>query len=76
MNDPARTRFWLAVVATLIAAAFGWMLRGVRWHPQADFDVLGVLWVLTNIPALMLWGVFVGLVLLALGAWGVFLRHR
>jgi hypothetical protein len=75
MDDAARTQFWLAVVATLIAAGFGWMLRSIEWNPQAPFDVLGVLWILTNIPGVILWGVFLGLLLLALRAWGVFFRR-
>lgn len=76
MDDAAKIRLWLAVAATLLAGVFGWKVRTLQWQPQAPFDVLGVLWILSNIPALMLWGVFAGLVILAIGAWCSFLIHR
>ena len=76
MDEVAKVRFWLAVVATALAGVVGWWLRSIEWHPQAPFDVLGVLWILMNIPALILWGVFLGLLVLALFSWSVFFFRR
>lgn len=76
MDETAKIRLWLAVAATLLAGIVGWKVSSLEWQPQAPFDVLGVLWLLSNIPGLVLWGVFAGLAILAIGAWCSFLLRR
>ncbi|MGH7475981.1 MAG: hypothetical protein ACRELD_06810 [Longimicrobiales bacterium] len=44
-----------AVVFLGFAGAMLFRLRAARWAPQADFDVIGMLWVLSNLPLLLAW---------------------
>lgn len=64
-------RIWTAVASffTLAAVAGGCVLPFLRWQPQAPFDVLGVGWVLMNIPNLFLWTTVLSLAIIALYSW-------
>ena len=51
---------WLAgffTAADIVAYA---ALRHWGWEKSADFDIIGFMWVLTNIPRLVLWLCFYG----------------
>ena len=41
-----------------------WALR-LNWKPQADFDILGLLWVLSNAPNLAAWAAVLALASIA-----------
>jgi hypothetical protein len=53
-----RTTVFLLGAAVWGALSIGlWLWAASRpWVPQADFDILGVLWLLTNLPRLFLSG--------------------
>ena len=55
------------VCLALAAATYVW-LRSASWQPATGFDVLGILWLLSNLPLL-----FVGAVAFLLGLFGIFL---
>lgn len=56
MERFARVYIGVAVMWALGAAALWlWAMR-LPWVPQAPFDILGVLWLLTNLPRRMLHG--------------------
>ncbi len=76
MESIQRLRVVLASIATALAAAMGYLVASMPWAPHASFDILGVLWLLSNIPQLIAWGILVALSWLALYAWLEVLRAR
>lgn len=66
----------LALISTLLAATLGWKISSLEWRPWLPFDVLGVLWLLGNLPQLVAWALFLGTVGLALYSIILVLRHR
>lgn len=67
----------LALFLTLLTGAFGLWTATLKWEPQAPFDIMGILWALTNLPNLFLWGVFFMLLSMTLCCWiGFALRSQ
>lgn len=66
----------LAVVSTLLAATLGWKVSSLEWRPRIDFDVIGVLWLVANLPQLVAWAFFLGSVAVALLSIYLIVRHR
>jgi hypothetical protein len=51
------------------AGAAACALPFLKWVPQAPFDILGFMWLLTNTPNLFLWTATIALGVLALYYW-------
>jgi ABC-type proline/glycine betaine transport system permease subunit len=43
-----------AVIFTAIAVVLGYWCTRIRWAPRIDFDIIGFLWLVQNIPQLTL----------------------
>ncbi len=66
-----------AFLLTALAGAAGIGFLTTDGVPQAPFDVLGILWVLTNLPRIFLFGIFLTLSILSVCCWiGVCLGRR
>lgn len=78
MSSPSslKLRIALAAVAALPAVGMAILVREMRWAPQENWDVLGILWLLTNLAPLTAWALLVLFVGLALFAWVHLLRMR
>jgi len=44
-----------AVACAILALVPGYYAVTLRWAPHADFDVVGILWLLQNLPRLVAW---------------------
>jgi hypothetical protein len=50
----ARTYKWVAVFATLLGSITGMSALRLPWSPQIDFDIIGFLFVIQNLPKMVL----------------------
>lgn len=50
----ARTYKWVAVVATLLGLITGISALRLPSHPQTDFDIIGFLFLIQNLPKMIL----------------------
>lgn len=57
--------FATALLCTALAGAMLHAVLGMPWVERVDFDVVGILWLLTNLPKLMGWAVAAGLLFLS-----------
>ena len=67
---------WLAVILTLTTAGYGIWVHSLRWEKQADFDILGFMWVLSNIPVLVAWSLFYLFAGFTIAAWILVYKSR
>lgn len=76
METTQRIQVVLAIIATALAVTMGIFVLSMPWVPLASFDIIGVLWLLSNIPQIVACGMLLGLSILALYAWIQVLRSR
>lgn len=66
----------LAAALLALAVVPGYYALTLPWAPQADFDVIGVLFVLQNLPHIVAWFLTAILCVGAIGFWVYGLRER
>jgi hypothetical protein len=66
----------LAILLTVMTVPLGAYLPSLKWEEQAFFDILGILWLLTNLPNLFLWGLFLLMLTLTLSCWALAIFHN
>lgn len=60
-----RLKLTLALLCAAGALALGIVVFRMEWVPAAPFDILGFLWLLTNLPRLILGATALGFAVLA-----------
>jgi hypothetical protein len=51
---------WCAVIVAALALVPGYYAVRLGWAPKVDFDVIGLLWLLQNVPRLTAIGLTLG----------------
>ena len=67
---------YIALVLTVLTAVFGLFVQSLEWEPQASFDIIGILWLLSNIPTLAAWLLEFFLMALTIWSWWLALVER
>ena len=69
----ASTYKWVMIVSALATAAAGSFAMRLAWQPRTDFDILGVLFLMQNLPKLIVSAAALGC---AATAAGCFVKWR
>lgn len=46
---------WFYTVVAIVSAPVAWQFE---YQPQTDFDIIGVLFIMQNLPVMFFWGIF------------------
>ena len=60
---------YVAIVLTATTAVFGLFVQSLAWEPQSSIDIIGILWLLSNVPILAAWTLLFFLFALTIWSW-------
>ena len=60
---------WCTIILTAFTIAYGFWVKRLEWGEQASFDILGILYLLSNVPNLVAWGLMLVFMALTIWAW-------
>jgi hypothetical protein len=73
MPLPSAYNKTLAIVCAALSIGSGYYAVNTPWAERIDFDIIGLLWLVNNIPQLLMWGLTLaflfGAVVFGLRAW-------
>jgi hypothetical protein len=67
---------WAAIVLTVFTVGYGIWVQSLAWEEQASFDILGFLYLLSNIPNLIAWALLLVFMCLTIWAWFLVVSER
>jgi hypothetical protein len=69
MSSVQRIYRWSAVILGLLAIGPAYYAITLDWSPRVDFDVIGFLWLLQNLPRLTAFAITAGFLGIAVRSW-------
>lgn len=65
-RETYRVAAWINTVCAVVLLVIAWQ---IPFPDKTDFDITGLLYLLTAMPALIAWAAFLGFAIAAAGSW-------